>query len=89
MENFKLIDGNNYSAEEAKEILMAIISDKVKFHKNKIFSHEERFGKQHEHSEIRIKELEETRAAVLKLIEAHLGTDVSFEIHSTVHISKK
>lgn len=89
MENFKLIDGNNYSAEDAKEILLAVIDDKIKFHKNKIFSHEERFGKQHEHSEIRIKELQTSKEDVMKLIEEHLATDASFEIYATVHITKK
>lgn len=50
MHQFKLID-SNYTASEAREILMAIINSKIQFHQLKTFSHDIRYGIPDAHSE--------------------------------------
>lgn len=52
----KLIRGN-FSKEKAKILLLEFLSHKINYHQMQKFSNEERFGKDIEHSEKRIKEL--------------------------------
>ena len=54
--NLTLVKGQ-YTAEEAKEILMDLFHSKINFHEVKNFSNKERFGQDHEHSIKRMTEL--------------------------------
>lgn len=85
MHQFKLID-SNYTASEAREILLAIINSKIQFHQIKTFSHDIRFGRRDEHSENRIKELEETRRAITQFLQEHQHGDITFDVASTLTI---
>ena len=67
MHEFKLIDGD-YSKEEAQEILLNLIAHKIKFHDDKIFSEEERFGVTNQDSVKRIEELKTTREKIKHLL---------------------
>ncbi len=60
----KLID-NKYNQEEARDLLMALINDKIKFLQLKIFSIHERFGTDTTHLEKRIAELKEEKNQLL------------------------
>ena len=66
MENhqIKLIE-NTYSPIEAKELLLALINDKIKFLKHRIFSIKERLGSDTSHLEKRITELQEEKKQLL------------------------
>lgn len=86
MHEFKLID-SSYTADEAREILLAIINSKIQFHQLKTFSHDIRFGCPDEHSEKRIKELEETRRAITQLLQEHGNSDVKFDVASTLTLT--
>ncbi|HEY9176764.1 MAG TPA: hypothetical protein VIN07_03695 [Flavipsychrobacter sp.] len=85
MHQFKLID-SNYTASEAREILMAIINSKIQFHQLKTFSHDIRYGIPDAHSEKRIKELEETRRAITQFLQEHQHSDITFDVASTLTI---
>ena len=52
-ETLKLIEGL-FTDAEAKEVLMNIFLSKIKFHEQRNFSHQERFGKPDEHAVQRI-----------------------------------
>lgn len=56
----KLIDGN-FSVEDAKSVLLEMISYKISHHQKKKHSNEERFGSDMDHSEKRILELSTER----------------------------
>lgn len=81
MHQFKLID-SSYTVSEAREILLAIINSKIQFHQLKTFSHDIRFGRPDEHSEKRIKELEETRREIQNLLQEHENTEATFTVQS-------
>ncbi len=57
-EKIKVIDGN-FTYDEAKEILMNLISSKINFHNIKNFSSQEWFGKEDDVAQKRIPELKE------------------------------
>lgn len=67
-EEIKLIDGD-FSAQEAKLILMNLLNNKMQFHQLKNISSLERFGKEDEIATKRIPELEESIKIVLKLFQ--------------------
>lgn len=86
MESLKLIDGK-YNSEEAKEILMNLISSKISFHTIKDFSSQERTGMSEPGSMERIQELQKTKGQIIKIIEKAREENLLLEIHSSVKIS--
>ncbi|MFY0605853.1 MAG: hypothetical protein JXR10_04005 [Cyclobacteriaceae bacterium] len=84
---FSLIDGE-FSQEEAKEILIHLLSYKIKFHNQKIFSINERFGEKDEKSMKRIYELTQTLKELKETLNA-LESDAVLNINSSIKISKK
>lgn len=87
MDNFKLIDGT-FSVKEAIEILLALVDNKINFHKLKIFSTEECTGHTDEHSEQRVMQLQLIRKELLEHLR-QLPADTNIEISSTVSIKTK
>ena len=81
----KLID-NTYSEEEAKELLLALINDKIKFLNQRIFSLKERFGADTYKLERRVAELKDERQQLLTQFEKIKGMDCSIEIDCHVHM---
>jgi hypothetical protein len=67
MDNFKLVEGD-FSAADAKEILLRLIEQKISFHNLKCFSHEVRYGSKDEHSLERIEELNKTKVKLILII---------------------
>jgi hypothetical protein len=67
MNNFKLVEGE-FTAADAKEILLRLIEQKISFHNLKSFSHEVRYGVKDSHSLERIEELNQTKERLILLI---------------------
>jgi len=72
--NFKeseyLVKGN-FKIDEAKEIIYTLFSDKIKFHQQKNFSEEERFGRIDQDSVKRIEELKTSREKILSALNSY------------------
>jgi hypothetical protein len=89
MENtkeLKLIDGN-FSADEAREILMSVFLGKIDFHENKNFSSEERFGKVDLTALKRIPELQRSMDIISRIIDEAKENNETLQITSDVKIS--
>lgn len=86
MDNLKLIDGK-FSATEAKEILLQLISSKIQFHTIKDFSSEIRTGEPEMKSRQRINELKETRNKIIALLEEAEKKNLTVGLQSSVNIS--
>jgi hypothetical protein len=67
IKKFKLIEGE-FTAADAKEMLLSLIGNKIQFHYHKIFGKEVRFGEKDEHSVTRVHQLTQSRQEVLELI---------------------
>jgi|688.fasta_scaffold750258_2 hypothetical protein len=83
--NFKLIDGE-FSADEAKTILMSLINNKIDFHNLFTFSNHIRFNKDPEASKKRIEELMKSREDIIELTKVAQLEGYSFQMKSTVEI---
>lgn len=86
MNKIKLIDGK-FSSNEAKEILLNMISSKIQFHTLKDFSSEICTGKPEIKSRERIKELRETKEDIIAILEQAEKENMVVEIQSSINIS--
>jgi hypothetical protein len=86
MYTLKLID-NKFTPGEAKEVLLTLINDKIRFHSTKNFSSEVRTGISQEHSRQRIEELEEAKKEIIALIEKAEEMNILLDVESSIHIS--
>lgn len=86
-EIFSLIEGY-FNADEAREILLNIISAKIQFHQMKNISSKERLGKQDEQSLKRIQELKVSMEKVLRLLNDSKKNDSSVVISASINIQK-
>ena len=81
--NLELINGN-FSAQDAKEILVTIFSSKIQFHQHKNFASKEKLGKEDKNALKRIVQLKKSLDKTYKLIsEAELKNkrlDISAEV---------
>ncbi|MCB0699206.1 MAG: hypothetical protein H6551_03260 [Chitinophagales bacterium] len=82
---YSLIEGT-FNAEDAKDILLGLVEDKIRFHQHRIFSHEERFGKPCEDSVTRISQLQKTRKQILELTNHCQSENKTLRIHSDILI---
>lgn len=80
-----LIDGN-FSAEEAKEILINIYSTKINFHEMANFSSMERFGVENSIAVKRIQILRKNIEKIVELVEEMNDKNQNFIISSEIHI---
>lgn len=88
MENkyhYKFIDGD-FSIEEAKTVLMTLITNKINFHSLKSFSDYVRFNEDIDKSKKRISELTTTREQILNLIELAENKGMKLTIKSNISI---
>ena len=83
--DYCLIDGE-FSADEARRVLMTLINDKIKFHQMNELSHEERYGEENPASSRRIEELSQTRDALTQLIDAAETQGLRLKINSRIDI---
>jgi hypothetical protein len=85
--HLKLIDGN-FTAQEAREILLKIYSDKIQFHEMRNFSAQERFGKPDLHSSMRISELQAAKEEIKREL-ASVDPETFVRINSTIEVHKQ
>lgn len=83
--NYKFIDGD-FSIEEAKTVLMTLITNKINFHNLNSFSDYVRFNGSAEKSKKRILELTKTREEILKLMEDAEKKGMKLNIKSNISI---
>ncbi|OAQ38490.1 hypothetical protein A5893_13780 [Pedobacter psychrophilus] len=68
IKKFKLIEGI-FSASDAKEILLNLIEEKIKFHELRSFSDEVKQGKKNDESLLKVAELNDTKSKIKALLE--------------------
>lgn len=84
-EPIDLISGK-FAPQDAKEVLLTLLNDKINFHKKKIFSHEERFGLVDETSKNRITELTKCRENIIRIIQDAEANNKMLTMTSTINI---
>lgn len=80
---FTLIEGQ-FSPTESRELLLSIFKSKIRFHRMKNFSTQERFGKDDENAISRMLELQETLASIFKVIETAEKENQVLEIRAEI-----
>ncbi len=90
MENhlIKLID-STYSVENATEMLLSLINDKIKYLNMKTFSDDLRFGSSAEHFKKRIHELKEEVHVLSSLLNNPELADSEVEIECSINLKIK
>ena len=63
----KLIN-SSYAKNDAKEVLLSLLNDKIRFLSQRIFSLQERFGIDTRHEEARLEELKKARKGLLQIL---------------------
>jgi hypothetical protein len=86
VEQLTLIDGN-FNDEEAKEILISILTTKIHFHEMKDFSSQERFGIQDETAKKRIPALKKEIEKLLQILSEAKLHNKKLSIDSIINIS--
>lgn len=81
--SFSLIDGA-FSPIETRELLFSIFKSKIRFHRLKNFSSQERFGKDDEKALDRMLQLKETLVSISKVLEAAEKEDKIVEIKAEI-----
>ncbi|MCK6617258.1 MAG: hypothetical protein L6Q51_06415 [Cyclobacteriaceae bacterium] len=81
----KLIDGY-FSAEEARDILLNLITSKINFHEVKNFASLEKTGKPDITALHRLPELREERKKIIAAVEYSIQNGYAFKITSAIRI---
>lgn len=84
-QTFTLIEGE-FLPKESREILFSIYKSKMRFHRMKNFSSQERFGKEDESALKRIAQLKETLEAISKVIDLAEKEGKILEIRSQISL---
>lgn len=82
-DNFTLIEGQ-FSPTESRELLLSIFKSKIRFHRRKNFSTQERFGTDDENAISRMLQLQETLASIFKVIEKAEKENQVLEIRAEI-----
>lgn len=80
---YRLISGV-FNPDEASELLMALLEDKISFHQRNNWSLRERFGKSTAPGEKRIGELRQTRTDLIALLQE--ARDAGLQLHINCNI---
>lgn len=83
--SIKLID-STYPAKQAREVIMTLLNDKIRFLGVQILSIEERFGDNTEHMRQRIKELEHEKRELLRQLESLEDENTPLEIDCQIDL---
>lgn len=86
-QKFKLIEGN-FSASDAKELLLTLLEEKIKFHELHSFSSEVKKGSKNQESLLKVEELRTTRKNIINYLESEDGGVGKFNITSFINIKK-
>jgi hypothetical protein len=82
---FKLIDGK-YDTDDAGRILVALISNKIKYHDVEAFRIQERSNGNVSHSEKRVKELNHIKNQIKQLVLDAKEKGLDFRINCDINI---
>ena len=82
---YKLIEGN-FAPKEAKEILFALIKDKINFHNKHAFSKAVRFNEDPSRSETRVEQLKQSHDDIKNVIEYASKNGLNLTIKSNIEI---
>lgn len=80
-----LIDGV-FSPNEAKDVLVTLIRNKINFHNLEIFSLEERNGKDIERSQKRLAELKKNNEKLIEIIQYAEKNEKTLKVFSSINI---
>lgn len=83
--SIRLLDGD-FNAHEAKEILINLLTDKIRFHEKRSFSLMERTGVHDEVSENRIKSLKEEVINLIAFFDELENSDNTVQLDSTISL---
>lgn len=84
-QTIKLIDGN-FTPAEAKEVMVDMLSSKIKFHTNKNFSKEEMEGEPCKNSIRRMKELAAARLDVAEVMNFAMSEGLKVKIKANIEV---
>tara|TARA_R110002110_G_scaffold409480_1_gene631843 strand:+ start:11357 stop:11647 length:291 start_codon:yes stop_codon:yes gene_type:complete len=84
--SYRLINGVFYP-EEASQLLLTLIEDKISFHKRNDWSRRERFGEVDRSSVQRVKELRQTKADLAALIAEAAAAGMKLTISGNIEIT--
>ncbi|MEZ5555043.1 hypothetical protein [Haliea sp.] len=85
-QRFRLISGVFYP-DEANQLLMTLIEDKISFHQRNNWSRRERFGETDAAGVKRINELRQTKADLAALVEAAEAAGMKLSISGNIDIT--
>jgi hypothetical protein len=83
---FSLIDGK-FTAEQAEQVLIALVNYKIDFHNRQDFSNHIRFNDSLEHSKKRVNQLQETKINMQEFLKSIKLSDTNLVIKSTITVS--
>ncbi|MEQ9397106.1 hypothetical protein [Haliea sp.] len=84
--SYRLINGVFYP-EEASQLLLTLIEDKISFHKRNDWSRRERFGEVDRTSVQRVKELRQTKTDLAALIAEAAAAGMKLTISGNIEIT--
>lgn len=82
---YRLIEGD-FAPKEAKEILFALIKDKINFHNKHAFSKAVRFNEDSSRSEKRVEQLKQSHEDIKNVIEYATKNGLKLSIKSNIEI---
>lgn len=85
VQELELVKGQ-FTAEEAREVLMNLINSKLSYHNKKNLRSIERSGQVDQNSKKRIEELKEMRQNIVQLVKKAEERGVKMNIHSEVKV---
>ncbi len=85
VEQIKFIDGT-FNTEDASEILLAVLNDKINFHSSLLLSNTERLGVDASNSQLRIKELRADKERVVAMMKEAKESGALVKVGSTISI---
>lgn len=86
-QSYRLITGE-FSADDARQVLISLVESKIGFHRVKNLSHKERLGTADRFSEMRIVELEQIKTDLQALIDRMEGSDSRLSIRCDICVDE-
>jgi hypothetical protein len=83
--SYCLIKGS-FDPEDARQILMVLVNDKINFHQRNDWSRRERFGETDPAETKRIEELQQTKADIAELIEYVTDSGLNLTINCNIEV---
>lgn len=85
--NYLLIDGV-FSTDDARNVLMTLINNKIQFHEQDCWSRKERFGDSNAAGSRRVDELMQTRTDLATLIDLAQSRGERLSINCTIEVTR-